>query len=261
MIRCHTMKIVAISDLHGNLEILPALSSLISSTRGVSFVAFTGDVVKATARKTEWIEARRFNRRSNRHAEGVFEEEKADREQHEGFYTFLSNLPCPSYIIPGNMDSPEKRLMSFIDRIEDYRTVYFAHRNIQHVDDLTLAGFGGGIGNRKETYFQLIYPSETVRYGFRKLKYIAGRKLLMFHVPPLGVLDMSDNPDIGHLGQQVINDVIESVKPELVICGHAHSARGIERLGETTVVNPGALLDGSAAIIDMEREKIKLVDL
>lgn len=255
------MKIIAISDIHGNKDVLPSLESLIKSVRGLAFIAFTGDVVKASARKREWIKSRLENRRSNRNAEGVFEEETADREQHHDFYTFLSRQRCPSYIIPGNMDSPEKRLMSFIDKIEDYRTIRFVHRNTLSIDEFSLAGFGGGIGNRKETYFQLIYPSETVRYGFRKLKYTAGRKIIMFHVPPYNVLDASDEVESGHLGAQVVNDVIESIKPELVLCGHAHQARGVEEIDGTTVVNPGALMDGSAAVIDMNKLKVRFVDL
>lgn len=255
-----TMKILAISDIHGNTDILPALGKLIKAEKNLSFIAFSGDVVEAECRGREWYLSLSENRRPNRDATGVIEEEAKDRSQHEAFYTFLAKQNIPSFMVPGNMDSPEKRLMSFIDRIGESANspINFIHRNTISMEGFTISGFGGGIGEKKETYFQLIYPAETVRFGFRKIKYIAGRKIILFHIPPHGILDRYGE---AHLGHKVINDIIEDVMPELVICGHAHEHRGCETLGSTSIVNPGALKDGSAAIIDLNREKVRFLDL
>ena len=39
----------------------------------------------------------------------------------------------------------------------------------------------------------------------------------------------------------MFTDFILEHKPLAVICGHIHEGRGVEKIGETTVINPGSL--------------------
>ena len=62
-----------------------------------------------------------------------------------------------------------------------------------------------------------------------------------------------DNIGCGHVGSQSIRDLIEEFNPALVLCGHVHEARGIDRINETTIVNPGVFAYGELAIVSDEK--------
>jgi Icc-related predicted phosphoesterase len=53
-----------------------------------------------------------------------------------------------------------------------------------------------------------------------------------------------------HYGSWLTRKIILDLKPGLVICGHMHENRGIQKIGKTVVVNAGAAFDGRAAVID-----------
>lgn len=72
------------------------------------------------------------------------------------------------------------------------------------------------------------------------------------HTPPFGVLDMVGDTHVGCKALKVFLD-----RADLMICGHIHEARGIERSGKTIIVNPGMAALGFAAIIDIDIENNK----
>ncbi len=45
--------------------------------------------------------------------------------------------------------------------------------------------------------------------------------------------------------------LIEDIKPLVVLCGHVHESRGIDKLGSTVIVNPGPLASGYYAIVSV----------
>jgi hypothetical protein len=53
-----------------------------------------------------------------------------------------------------------------------------------------------------------------------------------------------------HVGSKAIHDFIKAFKPDLVVCGHIHEARGTDKIGETVMINPGQF-PNHYAIIDM----------
>lgn len=57
-----------------------------------------------------------------------------------------------------------------------------------------------------------------------------------------------------HSGSEAIRSFIEKNKPMVAVSGHVHEAVGVDRIGETTVVNPGAFRDGSYAYIMVDTE-------
>jgi Predicted phosphoesterases, related to the Icc protein len=76
------------------------------------------------------------------------------------------------------------------------------------------------------------------------------RTILLSHYPPFGVVDftLSDT----HAGDGYLRRLIERYQPPLVICGHIHEAKGIDKIGDTLVVNPY----NDPIIIDLERMEI-----
>ena len=84
---------------------------------------------------------------------------------------------------------------------------------------------------------------------------IAGctQHILLAHVPPRGMgLDRTFSG--AHAGSSAVRKFVEERRPALVLCGHIHEARGIEKLGPTTVVNCGHGGVGQYALVEAEQD-------
>ncbi|OPY29844.1 MAG: hypothetical protein A4E27_00105 [Methanobacterium sp. PtaU1.Bin242] len=54
------------------------------------------------------------------------------------------------------------------------------------------------------------------------------------------------------MGSKSIRKIIEEFQPSLNICGHIHESRGSDKIGKTTVVNPGQISDGYGCLIKID---------
>jgi L-alanine-DL-glutamate epimerase-like enolase superfamily enzyme len=54
-----------------------------------------------------------------------------------------------------------------------------------------------------------------------------------------------------HVGSQALRAFVDAHQPDLVICGHIHEARGIDRIAATQVVNCGLAAAGSYAVVEV----------
>jgi len=85
--------------------------------------------------------------------------------------------------------------------------------------------------------------------------------IIVSHVPPYRCLDALGGPHMPkklrgrHVGSKLLRNAIEKYEPLLVICSHIHEARGVEKIGSTTVVNVGSF--GQYALINVEEKKVK----
>ncbi|MFO8109250.1 MAG: metallophosphoesterase family protein [Thermoplasmata archaeon] len=76
----------------------------------------------------------------------------------------------------------------------------------------------------------------------------------VFHVPPFGILDKSGGGK--HIGNSDLNGIIEENQPLLVLSGHAHESPGILSREGITYLNPGPAVNGNAAFVEIEKEKL-----
>ncbi|MBA7594318.1 hypothetical protein ES703_01259 [subsurface metagenome] len=77
------------------------------------------------------------------------------------------------------------------------------------------------------------------------------RLVICSHNPPYGACD---RVFLGkRVGSKSLRAFIEKRKPDLVLCGHIHEARGIENIGSTIVLNPGSA-PKHYALIRIEKE-------
>ncbi len=85
--------------------------------------------------------------------------------------------------------------------------------------------------------------------------------IILSHVPPHGTV--ADKVHFGHhVGSRALREFIEVESPPVVVCGHIHEGRGIDRIGETLVVNPGPLFRKYYAVIELGEEiKVELKKL
>ena len=59
--------------------------------------------------------------------------------------------------------------------------------------------------------------------------------VLVVHEPPQGILD--EVPSGRHIGSTRVRDLVDRLHPRVVLCGHVHESPGMERHGNTLVVN------------------------
>jgi Icc-related predicted phosphoesterase len=77
---------------------------------------------------------------------------------------------------------------------------------------------------------------------------------LVTHAPPYETrIDQTTRGE--HVGSKAVRSIINRYKPTLAISGHIHEAKGIDKLNQTILVNPGPAYDQNAAIITVEQEK------
>ena len=76
----------------------------------------------------------------------------------------------------------------------------------------------------------------------------APRRLLICHTPPYDTrLDrlMNGTP----VGSPAVRAFIERRRPDVAVVGHIHEGRGVERVGDTLVVNAGPLREGGYVLV------------
>ncbi|MFW9916048.1 MAG: metallophosphoesterase [Candidatus Thorarchaeota archaeon] len=244
------MKILAISDFHGKTEVLPVLGSIVRELRPDGMI-FTGDVVKGYARGDEWLAARKEGREPEI-IPAILAEEEEDLRLYDEFFTFFEAEEIPLFLVPGNMDAPVERFSDHV--VQRYRQSPFirvVHDELHEFHEFKFAGFGGELTpTGAEAFFVRRYLEEEAIDSMRRLleDKSTGELSLLFHSPPEGE---AGNDEGTQKGSQAINRIIEMLQPAYVFCGHAHKARAIEKVNNTTVINPGALKDGCYAIVDI----------
>jgi Icc-related predicted phosphoesterase len=76
------------------------------------------------------------------------------------------------------------------------------------------------------------------------------RVVVLSHTPPRAT--RLDRTRAGqHVGSVAVRQLIDRTNPSLVVCGHIHEARGVDRLGPTTVVNCGPAFRGCFAVAEL----------
>lgn len=213
------MRLLLISDIHGKIENLDKLEGEIKSAAAV---LFAGDFTK-------------FN----------------DYDTTEPCVKKMREL-CPNlFCVLGNCDKPD--LLEEVEKIDascEHSLVYF--------DGLQIAGSGGGSKFTGET------PNERTEEDLQKDFDVIENSgldqegqwsnlILISHNPPKGVLCDQPAPGV-HVGSQIFTDFIAKTKPLAVLCGHIHEGVGIDKIGDTVVVNPGPLVDGKYAVMEVEKD-------
>jgi len=139
-----------------------------------------------------------------------------------------------------------------------------------------LVGFGGYIDN--DIYFTkkgVEATGEDVgRNRKRRKRYLQEKKrfmklmknkpdILLTHYTPYKCLDKMRAKGFaltgGNMGISFFNNGIKRYSPLLVVCGHMHENQGKCRIRKSLVVNPGAASEGKAAVIELEKNKVKNV--
>lgn len=207
------MKILAVGDVHGNYKkVLDYLKK-----HKVDLIIITGDITHF-----------------------------GPAELGEDILNEISSFDVPVLAIPGNCD-PE----SIHGKIESSKAVNIHCKNMI-IKDIGICGFGGS----NPTPFNTPLEFEEVQIydeARRVFEGISDQKITLFitHAPPYGT-ETDLLPSGVHVGSKSIRKIIEEFQPSLNICGHIHESRGSDKIGKTTVVNPGQISDGYGCLINID---------
>ncbi len=155
-------------------------------------------------------------------------------------------LRKPILAIPGNHDPYET-----LDVFDDYNINL--HERSKEFGGLRFVGFGGAT-----TPFNTIFePSEEdIEKGLGKFKEKIKKGVLVVHNPPKNT--KCDKITTGeHVGSPNIRKFIEKDRPLFVVCGHIHEAESVDKIGDSVVLNPGAVFEGKYAIVGIKNNEVK----
>lgn len=218
------MKITALSDIHSCLDYLKPSSSPAADIKQSDAVLISGDITDFGG---------------DADAEAVIAELKAYNEN--------------VFAVPGNCD---------LNGVDEYLKKQNINLNCNSIvfESFCLAGIGGALSCQRHR------GSKTTESDFTLcLEHIIERKLsdkpLIFvcHFPPFHTL--VDRTRSGkHGGSRAVREFIEDCQPMLSITGHIHEAAGTDRIGLTTLVNPGSFRQGRYAVIEIS-DKVENVQI
>lgn len=206
------MKILAVSDIHSKYrKLLDYLKN-----NHVDLVILTGDI-------TDFGPA----------------------ELGEEILNEISSFGAPVLAIPGNCDP-----VNIYGKIDNSNAINIHGRSVV-IKDIGICGFGGS--NRTPFNTPLEFEEIQIYDEARKaMEEIKDQKLTLFitHAPPAGTkTDLIPSGD--HVGSKALRKIIEEFQPSINICGHIHEAKAVDKIGKTTVINPGELSEGSACLVEV----------
>lgn len=203
------MKILVISDLHAHNDVLDKMDA---QFKEADAVVFAGDFAECFKPET---------------GKGALE---ALVSKHENIFAVL-----------GNCDNED-----FLEDIENQDIS--VEKSLVFHEGLAFAGSGGGTKFTGKTEFErtedeVMSDFEIVNNSVEQTGDSSLWKslVLISHNPPVGKnIDSFDGGE-HHAGSQQFTDYINKNQPLAVVCGHIHEGTGIEKFGETVVINPGSL--------------------
>ena len=162
----------------------------------------------------------------------------------------LIKLDMPVLYVPGNCDSAELAEAKITGATN-------IHGQCQKINDVSFMGLGAAPTSRFYSWFEM---SETKIMN--TLEQIADRcspnkwLAVVSHAPPKATsVDLAFSRM--HAGSVSLRDFIEKKEPDIVFCGHIHEAKGVDRIGNTVIVNPGPVRHGNCAIATFD-DKIEV---
>ena len=207
------MKFLVLSDIHGAISNLDKLDD---EFKKADVVLFAGDFAE-------------FG-----HLETGLPTLQALMKKHETIYA-----------ITGNCDEP-----SFIEKLEEYDIC--VEKSLVYYEGLFFGGSGGGLKFTGTTPYER--SEEELVSDLRVISELEEKAntILLIHQPPKDT--KLDRITAGaHVGSESIKSFIEENQPLVVISGHIHESFAIDTIGRTVAINPGALIDGRYATLEVKK--------
>jgi len=208
------MNILALTDIHGSYK----KAADIIRTVSADIVLIGGDLTTVGS---------------------VREVEQALKE----FSAITNKLLC----VAGNMDLPEH------DDLFTRLGLSINGRGVM-IDDVGFFGVSGGPYSPLHTPYELSEEeiSRRIEAGYGNIQQ-SRVKVFVPHAPPYATKVDIIHSGL-HVGSAAVRDFIDREKPDVVICGHIHEARGLDSIGRTQIANCGPAASGYFTTIEINNE-------
>lgn len=208
------MRLLCITDLHGKSD---ALKRILAETNTADAILLGGDITHFGSPQ--------------------------DVQQ---IVSTIESLGKPVLAVAGNCDS------AAIDQRLAQIGVSLHGRGVA-LESIGLQGVSGiPPWNSRMYQFTEEELAEALQAGYAQLPDGLPHAVLA-HVPPRKTA--VDRIFLGcHVGSTALREFVQRTKPRLVICGHVHEGRGIDKIGPTTIVNCGRGGADQYAIVEVDDE-------
>jgi Icc-related predicted phosphoesterase len=158
----------------------------------------------------------------------------------------FSTLSIPIFFVPGNLDPIDLR-----DPVQIQHTINLHGKSVDF-NTYTFIGVGGSLYTPFKTRFELSENQiKKLLYGVYNKLPEKTNHILTSHNPPYNtLLDVTSSGY--HVGSKALREFIITTNPILVMCGHIHEARSIDRLNNSLLINPGPLFDGYFGVVEID---------
>ncbi len=159
----------------------------------------------------------------------------------------------PILFVPGNWDPPA------LGEFEGFEGMFGLHGRTLKIGEICFGGIGGSNPTPFDTPFELSEESISQTLGLISASMRScPRSVLVSHPPPAETsVDLTQSGL--HVGSRSVREFIEKLQPDLVLCGHIHESKGKDMIGRSVILNPGSVLHGSLAVVEIEKEiRVKL---
>jgi len=256
------MRVLVINAIDGRLDQLQAV--LDQQHPAIDAVFVLGNITPAGARLQAYQAQVRSGQIPAPVIEALDRESRGTGPSYANVFTVLGNLGVPVYLIPGEHDAPFTTLTAALQSHWGTGRLVLAHRAVHALPSGdAVAGFGGLLtAARDDARLLLHFPDWMVQNAFENLAAFssvfreARRRIFLFAMPPRATnLDLRGGT---HTGDSTLNTIIKTYGPHLVCCGGSDGTRGIEVIEGALVVRPGSLVEGSYAVVDLDRMQAQL---
>lgn len=218
------LKILVFADIHGEFEKAGEVLDHVK-TEGIDLILCPGDFTDMFAVP-----------------EGFSQIDIADMVLQE-----IMALKVPILCVPGNHDPYE-----VLELFNEYNVNL--HEKAKTIKGVMFVGWGGAL-----TPFNTIFePSEEETKEYLEKLYQKTKNqdfVLVVHNPPKNT-KVDTTITKKHVGSESVRKFIEKRQPILVISAHIHEARGVDKIGRSTLFYPGALFEGYYGIVEIKGKAV-----
>jgi hypothetical protein len=208
------MKLLVVSDFHGSVEAAHKTAAKTKETQADAIVV-CGDITHF----------------------GSIEDAKK-------ILAPLTACEVPVLFVAGNCDPSQLAEVQIKGAIN-------LHEQCHKLDTMFFIGLGASPTSRFYSWFEM--PEAKIMDALVQTasRCSEGSSLIVVsHTPPKDTkVDLAFSKI--HAGSVSLRAFIEKRKPSIVFSGHIHEAKGVDRIGDTIIVNPGPVRHGNCAIVDL----------